>query len=162
MKSCGFDLVSETGSDSWVEAPGPCSRRCCESALCSVDHPSLSSKEPSGTSWIRALLGEHATRKDDPLYRSRRLLAKGHERLDEPGETKLLSLLESGDPLAEVRMTWHAKETIRGIYDIDDPDTRRRLPRRAHRRHARHRDATRGPLARPDTHTLAGPHHRLT
>lgn len=48
-------------------------------------------------------------------------MTKGHERLDDTGETKLLSLLEAGDPLGEVRMTWHAKETIRGLYDIDDP-----------------------------------------
>ncbi|WP_208029267.1 transposase [Rhabdothermincola sediminis] len=34
--------------------------------------------------------------------------------------TKLLSLLEAGDPRGEVRMAWHAKETVRGIYDIDD------------------------------------------
>jgi hypothetical protein len=33
-----------------------------------------------------------------------------------------LSLLEAGDPHAEVRMTWHAKETVRRLYDIDDPD----------------------------------------
>ncbi|MGH9186337.1 MAG: ISL3 family transposase [Acidimicrobiales bacterium] len=63
----------------------------------------------------------HRGRKDDPLYRGRRLLTKAHERLDDAGEAKLLSLLEAGDPRGEVRMTWHAKETIRGIYDIDDP-----------------------------------------
>jgi transposase len=50
----------------------------------------------------------HRGRKDDPLYRSRRLLTKGHERLDEAGEAKLLGLLEAGDPKGEVRMTWHA------------------------------------------------------
>jgi transposase len=64
----------------------------------------------------------HRGRKSDPLYRSRRLLTKGHERLDEAGDAKLMGLLEAGDPNGEVRMTWHAKETIRGIYDIDDPD----------------------------------------
>lgn len=64
----------------------------------------------------------HRGRKDDPLYRGRRLLTKGHERLDETGNAKLMGLLEAGDPHGEVRMTWHAKETIRGLYDIDDPD----------------------------------------
>lgn len=64
----------------------------------------------------------HRGRKDDDLYRSRRLLIKGHERLDERGEAKLLSLLEAGDPHGEVRMTWHAKETVRGLYAIEDPD----------------------------------------
>lgn len=64
----------------------------------------------------------HRGRKDDPLYRSWRLLTKGHERLDDDGEAKLLSLLEAGDPRGEVRMTWHAKETVRCFYDIDAPD----------------------------------------
>jgi transposase len=64
----------------------------------------------------------HRGRKGDPLYRSRRLLTKGHERLDETGNAKLLGLLEAGDPRGEVRMTWHAKETVRGLYAIDDPD----------------------------------------
>jgi len=59
----------------------------------------------------------HRGRKDDPLYRSRRLLTKGHERLDAKGDEKLLGFLEAGDPHGEVRMTWHAKETLRGFYD---------------------------------------------
>ena len=63
----------------------------------------------------------HRGRKDDPLFRARRLLTKGHERLDDKGETKVLSLLEAGDPRGEVRMSWHAKETLRGLYDIDNP-----------------------------------------
>jgi transposase len=64
----------------------------------------------------------HRGRKHDPLYKSRRLLTKGHERLDDTGQAKLMGLLEAGDPRGEVRMTWHAKETVRGIYDIADPD----------------------------------------
>ncbi len=63
----------------------------------------------------------HRGRKTDPLYRARRLLTKAHERLDEAGETKLAGLLKAGDPKGEVQMTWHAKETIRSIYAIDDP-----------------------------------------
>jgi transposase len=63
----------------------------------------------------------HRGRKDDPLYRGRRLLTKGHERLDERGNEKLMGLLEAGDPRGEVRMTWHAKETLRSFYAIDDP-----------------------------------------
>ena len=62
-----------------------------------------------------------AATRHDPLYRSRRLLTKGHERLDEHGRAKLLGLLEAGDPHGEVRMTWHAKETVRAIYDITEP-----------------------------------------
>lgn len=58
----------------------------------------------------------HRGHRDDPLYKSRRLLTKGHERLDDKGEAKLLSFLEAGDPNGEVRMAWHAKETLRGLY----------------------------------------------
>ncbi|CAN5707401.1 ISL3 family transposase [soil metagenome] len=62
----------------------------------------------------------HRGRKDDPLYRARRLLTKAHERLDERCDTKLAGLLEAGDPRGEVRMAWHAKEVVRSIYDIPD------------------------------------------
>lgn len=58
----------------------------------------------------------HRGRKDDPLYKGRRLLTKAHERLDEKGNAKLLGFLEAGDPKGEVRMCWHAKETLRGFY----------------------------------------------
>jgi transposase len=63
----------------------------------------------------------HRGRKHDPLYRARRLLTKAHERLDERGDAKLRGLLRAGDPRGEVQMTWHAKETIRSVYDITDP-----------------------------------------
>src|SRR5690606_16006912 len=63
----------------------------------------------------------HRGHKPDPLFRSRRLLTKADERLDDRGRTKLLGLLAAGDPHGEVRTAWHAKETVRGIYDIDDP-----------------------------------------
>jgi transposase len=63
----------------------------------------------------------HRGRKHDPLYRSRRLLTKADERLDDRGREKLVGLLEAGDPKGEVRMAWHAKEVVRSIYDIDDP-----------------------------------------
>jgi transposase len=64
----------------------------------------------------------HRGHADDPLYRSRRLLTKADERLDDKGRTKLVGLLEAGDPRGEVRMAWHAKEVIRSIYDHQDPD----------------------------------------
>lgn len=64
----------------------------------------------------------HRGHKHDPLYRSRRLLTKADERLDDRGRSKLLGLLNAGDPHSEVRTAWHAKETVRGIYNIDDPD----------------------------------------
>lgn len=64
----------------------------------------------------------HRGRKDDPLYRCRRLLTKADERLDERGRTKLLGLLGAGDPHGEVRDAWHAKEVVRSIYDHHDPE----------------------------------------
>ncbi len=54
----------------------------------------------------------HRGRKHDPLYRSRRLLTKADERLDDRGRGKLLGLLDAGDPRGEVRTAWHAKETV--------------------------------------------------
>ena len=64
----------------------------------------------------------HRGRKDDPLYRARRLLTKAHEQLDDTGDAKLRGLLRAGDPKGEVQMTWHAKETTRQIYQITDGD----------------------------------------
>ena len=64
----------------------------------------------------------HRGRKDDPLYRCRRLLTKADERLGDRGRTKLLGLLDAGDPRGEVRAAWHAKEVVRSIYDHHDPD----------------------------------------
>jgi transposase len=64
----------------------------------------------------------HRGRKDDPLYRCRRLLTKADERLDEKGRTKLLGLLDAGDPRGEVRAAWHAKEVVRSIYDHHNHD----------------------------------------
>ena len=64
----------------------------------------------------------HRGRKPDPLYRSRRLLTKADERLDDHGRQKLVGLLAAGDPQGEVRMAWHAKEVVRSIYDHTDPD----------------------------------------
>jgi transposase len=64
----------------------------------------------------------HRGRKDDPLYRCRRKLLMADERLDDTARSKLLGLLAAGDPKGEVRMAWHAKEVVREIYTITDPD----------------------------------------
>ena len=64
----------------------------------------------------------HRGRKDDPLYRARRLLTKAHERLDDAGEAKLVGLLAAGDPHGDVRTAWHAKEVARSIYEIADAE----------------------------------------
>ena len=64
----------------------------------------------------------HRGRKDDPLYRARRLLTRADERLDDRGRTKLLGLLSAGDPRGEVKAMWHAKQVVRSIYEHRDPD----------------------------------------
>ena len=64
----------------------------------------------------------HRGRKDDPLYRARRLLTKAHERLDERGNQRLVGLRRAGDPHGDVKTAWHAKEVVRSIYQIPDPD----------------------------------------
>lgn len=63
----------------------------------------------------------HRGRKNDPLYRCRRLLLKAHERLDGRGDIKLQGLLRAGDPHGEVAFAWHAKEAVRFFYDIPNP-----------------------------------------
>jgi transposase len=59
-------------------------------------------------------------RKDDPLYRARKLLIRGDERLDEKGRQKLMDALRRGDPFDEVVGAWLAKEACRSIYMQDD------------------------------------------
>jgi transposase len=64
---------------------------------------------------------EHRGRKADPLYRIRKLLLAGHERLDERGHERMLLGLRVGDPKDEVLGAWLAKESVRDIYLTDDP-----------------------------------------
>jgi transposase len=54
----------------------------------------------------------HRSRKHDPLYRARRLLTIGHERLSPDRDDRLQGLLRAGDPRGEVRMAWHSKGVI--------------------------------------------------
>jgi len=49
-------------------------------------------------------------------------VTRADERLDDRGRSKLLGLLDAGDPQGEVRATWHAQEVVRNIYDHHDPD----------------------------------------
>ena len=64
----------------------------------------------------------HRGHKADPLYRCRRLLLAAEERLDRKGDAKLQGLLRAGDPRGEVAYAWHAKEAVRFLYDIPNPD----------------------------------------
>jgi transposase len=62
----------------------------------------------------------HRGRKDDPLYRIRKLLLAGNERLDERGHDRMLLGLRVGDPHDELLGAWLAKESVRDIYLTDD------------------------------------------
>lgn len=64
----------------------------------------------------------HRGHKGDPLFRIRKLLLKGDERLDERGRDKMLAGLRVGDPHDEVLGAWLAKESVRSIYLTDDVD----------------------------------------
>src|SRR5256885_10376926 len=64
----------------------------------------------------------HRGRKADPLYRIRKLLLSGAERLDERGHDRMLLGLRVGDPHDEVLGAWLAKESVRDVYLTDDPD----------------------------------------
>jgi transposase len=69
----------------------------------------------------------HRGRRDDPLYRARRVLLMGEEKLDEKATARLTSLLELGDPNAEVAIAYRIKERLRDFYRERDPDTARRM-----------------------------------
>ena len=69
----------------------------------------------------REVLG-HRGRKSDPLFKIRKLLLSGAERLSEPGNERLLLGLRIGDPNNEVHGAWLAKESVRDIYLTDDPN----------------------------------------
>ena len=62
----------------------------------------------------------HRGRKADPLYRIRKLLLAGHERLDQRGHDRLLLGLRVGDPHDELLGAWLAKENVRDIYLTDN------------------------------------------
>ena len=64
----------------------------------------------------------HRGRKHDPLYRARKLLVSASENVTYSGRTRLRGLLDAGDPYGEVRDAWHAKETLRSVYDIPDAE----------------------------------------
>ena len=64
----------------------------------------------------------HRGHAHDPLYRARKLLVSASENITDNGRTRLRGLLDAGDPYGEVRDAWHAKETLRSIYDIADAE----------------------------------------
>ena len=63
----------------------------------------------------------HRGRKRDPLYKIRKLMLKGAERLDGVGVDRMLLELRVGDPDGDVTGAWAAKESVRDVYLTDDP-----------------------------------------
>jgi transposase len=75
----------------------------------------------------------HRGRRDDPLYRARRVLLSGEEKLDAGATERLWSLLALGDPGAEVAIAYRIKERLRDFYRTRDPDEARALLRELER-----------------------------
>jgi transposase len=69
----------------------------------------------------------HRGRRDDPLYRARRILLMGEEKLDAEATERLASLLELGDPSAEVAIAYRIKERLRDFYRTRDPEEARQI-----------------------------------
>jgi transposase len=63
----------------------------------------------------------HRGRKRDPLYRIRKLMLTGTERLQERGLERMLLGLQLGDPEGEVLGAWVAKESVRDVYLAERP-----------------------------------------
>ena len=64
---------------------------------------------------------------NDPLYRARRVLVMGEEKLDTDATARLWSLLELGDPDGEVAIAYRVKERLRDFYGTRDPDDARHV-----------------------------------
>lgn len=64
----------------------------------------------------------HRDHKQDPLYRSRRLLTRADERLQHHGRTKLLGLLAARRPPRRGARRLARQEVIRSIYKHHDPE----------------------------------------
>jgi transposase len=58
----------------------------------------------------------HRGRRDDPLFKIRKLMLSGAERLDEKGTERMLLGLRVGDPHDNCLGGWLAKESVRDIY----------------------------------------------
>lgn len=63
----------------------------------------------------------HRGRKPDPLYKIRKLMLTGAERLDSTGVDRMLLQLRAGDPDGDVTGAWCATESVRDVYLTDDP-----------------------------------------
>ncbi len=69
----------------------------------------------------------HRGHSRDPLYRIRRVLLTGAERLSERGWERFWAGLREGDPFDVVGAVWLAKEHLRDVYLSEDPAEAERL-----------------------------------
>jgi transposase len=58
----------------------------------------------------------HRGRKQDPLYRIRKLLLTAQEQLTSRGRARLRAGLRTGDLTGEVAAAWQGKELLRAVY----------------------------------------------
>ncbi len=63
----------------------------------------------------------HRGRKRDPLFRIRKLLLAGSERVTQGGVDRMLLGLRAGDPHDELLGAWLAKESVRDVFSTTDP-----------------------------------------
>ncbi len=69
----------------------------------------------------------HRGKKDDPLFKARRALLVAEEKLDTATSERLSSLLQLGDPNAEVAIAYRIKERLRDFYAARDIKEAREL-----------------------------------
>lgn len=62
----------------------------------------------------------HRGRKDDPLYRVRKLLLMNSDKLNQTMRERVETLLTLGDPTAEVALAYRVKEALRDFYAADN------------------------------------------
>jgi transposase len=63
----------------------------------------------------------HRGRKRDPLFKIRKILLAGSERVTQGGVDRMLLGLRAGDPNDELLGAWLAKESVRDVFLTDDP-----------------------------------------
>ena len=89
---------------------------------------------PSSTRARRRVQNEtlgHRGRKEDPLYRARRLLTMAEERLEDQGRREAEGPASApAIPRGDVAAAWQAKEAVRELYAPPDEATRPRVGRR--------------------------------
>jgi transposase len=97
-------------------------------------HGSASASKLLGLNgWTQQATLGHRGRKQDPLYRIRKLLIAAARQLTQQGWVRLRAGLSVGDPAGEVAAAWQGKELLRAVYAADgEADARRALVRLYH------------------------------